>query len=202
MSQAPPNSHLAPWRAPLARALHRNRALPHSRYVQLATVTPQERPSNRTIVFRGFWQPTNQLKFITDQRSAKAEHLTHQPWVEVCWYFPKTREQFRVAGRMQLIDATCKDAELLAARDRQWMDLSEQGRSQFFWPHPGQPIPAEPIITPEDSGTNAIPKPFCLLLLNPETVDHLELRGDPQQRWRYEWSATASPQWQLQAINP
>jgi hypothetical protein len=55
---------LAPWREPLARALHRNRSLAYSRYLQLATVRNNGRPANRTVVFRGFLENTNQLKMI------------------------------------------------------------------------------------------------------------------------------------------
>ncbi|NES70384.1 MAG: pyridoxamine 5'-phosphate oxidase, partial [Okeania sp. SIO2D1] len=56
---------LAPWRSPLSRALHRNRSLSYARYLQLATVTAEGQPKNRTIVFRGFLEETNHLKFIT-----------------------------------------------------------------------------------------------------------------------------------------
>ncbi|MEO1006929.1 MAG: pyridoxamine 5'-phosphate oxidase, partial [Cyanobacteria bacterium J06638_38] len=44
---------LAPWRSLLSGAIHRNRSQPHSRYFQLATVTPEGYPANRTVVFRG-----------------------------------------------------------------------------------------------------------------------------------------------------
>ncbi|MCA1991428.1 MAG: pyridoxamine 5'-phosphate oxidase family protein, partial [Coleofasciculus sp. S288] len=90
---------LAPWRSLLASALHKNRSLPYARYFQLATIRADGRPANRTVVFRGFLDSTNQLKIITDTRSQKAEQIDHQPWGEVCWYFPKTREQFRLLGQ-------------------------------------------------------------------------------------------------------
>ncbi|MFM7406931.1 MAG: pyridoxamine 5'-phosphate oxidase family protein, partial [Cuspidothrix sp.] len=86
---------LAPWRSLISHALHRNRSLVYSRYVQLATVGENGLPANRTIVFRGFLEDTNQLKFITDIRSQKAEQISKQPAAEICWYFPNTREQFR-----------------------------------------------------------------------------------------------------------
>ena len=88
---------LALWRSPLARALHRNRSLAFARYLQLATVRATGRPANRTVVFRGFLADTNQLKFITDISSQKAEEINLYPWGEICWYFPQTREQFRIA---------------------------------------------------------------------------------------------------------
>jgi pyridoxamine 5'-phosphate oxidase len=110
---------MAPWRSPLSRALHLNRSLVYARYVQLATVRPDGRPANRTVVFRGFLDSTNQLKFITDIRSAKPEQIAHQSWGEVCWYFPKSREQFRLLGRLVLIDEDYPDATLQQARQQQ-----------------------------------------------------------------------------------
>ena len=98
-------SDLPPWRSPLARALHRNRSLPHLKFVQLATVDAQGFPHNRTVVYRGLMDETHQLKFVTDSRSDKILHLQVQPWVEVCWYFTKTREKFRFLGRMEVIQS-------------------------------------------------------------------------------------------------
>jgi len=94
---------IAPWRSPLARALHRNRAATESRYLQLATVTPEGHPANRTVVFRGFYGDTDQIKIITDNRTEKIPHLQHHPWAELCWYFSKTREQFRIFGKIWII---------------------------------------------------------------------------------------------------
>jgi hypothetical protein len=93
---------LAPWRSHLAAALHRNRSLRFARYLQLATVRVDGRPANRTVVFRGFLEETNCLKFVTDIRSQKVEEINLYPWGEICWYFPKTREQFRIAGKLIL----------------------------------------------------------------------------------------------------
>ncbi|MEO8891182.1 MAG: pyridoxamine 5'-phosphate oxidase family protein, partial [Coleofasciculaceae cyanobacterium] len=90
------------WRSLLARAIHHNRSLPYSRYFQLATIRADHRPANRTVVFRGFLDETDQLKMITDFRSAKVEQIQQQVWGEACWYFPKTREQFRLSGKLTL----------------------------------------------------------------------------------------------------
>ncbi|NET50524.1 MAG: pyridoxamine 5'-phosphate oxidase, partial [Merismopedia sp. SIO2A8] len=99
----------APWRSPLARALHRNRSLPNARYVQLATVRPDGTPANRTVVFRGFVAGRDELQMVSDRRSEKVHHIQHQErhhksaMGEICWYFPKTREQFRLLGPLKLI---------------------------------------------------------------------------------------------------
>lgn len=191
--------NLAPWRSPLARALHRNRSQPHSRYFQLATVQPDGRPANRTVVFRGFVGDTNLLKIITDTRSQKFDQIVHQPWAEACWYFTVTREQFRIAGEVSLIDANSPDLDLQKARQSTWQDLSDNARLQFAWPHPGKPRDDQQAFSASFLDPTAPPPNFCLLLLDSTQVEHLELRGDPQNRWSYLRSGHT---WSTTAINP
>ncbi|WP_413164706.1 Npun_F5749 family FMN-dependent PPOX-type flavoprotein [Capilliphycus salinus ALCB114379] len=190
---------LAPWREPLARALHRNRSLKYHRYFQLATVRNDGRPANRTVVFRGFVNQTNQLKIITDCRSQKVEQITKNPSGEACWYFPKTREQFRFLGELTLITATSDDRILSSERQQVWQDISENARSQFFWPSPGESRRDASEFTPPEVFPEEPPAEFCLLLLEPEHVDHLELRGEPQNRYLY-WRK--ENHWLTQAVNP
>lgn len=194
-----PDPSLAPWRSPLARALHRNRSQPNARYFQLATVRSDGRPANRTVVFRGFWEGTNQLQMVTDARSAKAEQIDHCPHAEACWYFPSTREQFRLAGSLTLIRDTESDLALQHARQRSWHSLSDAARAQFAWAAPGQPRAEGGFEPPPPDPLVPLPH-FCLLLLDPVQVDHLELRGDPQNRWWYRWDAIAG--WSRSPINP
>lgn len=187
-----------PWRSPLAEALQNNSSLPHIRYLQLATVRPNGRPANRTVVFRGFLEETNQLKFVTDSRSEKIEQIHHSPWGEICWYFPLTREQFRLAGGLTLVTDREVDPRLDRARQMAWRDLSDAARSQFAWPHPRHdraiafepslPSPIEPLST------------FCLLLLEPESVERLDLYGDPHNRWIYDRDRSLS--WSSRFVNP
>ncbi len=188
---------LAPWRSPLARALHRNRSRPESRYAQLATLRPNGRPANRTVVFRGFVPDDNSLLFVTDQRSDKVGHLLSQPAVELCWYFAKTREQFRIAGQMQVI--TAADVENAPLRDRAWESLSDNARQSFSWPPPGHPRQREGFDTPLMASAPPL-ETFVLLRLVPDWVDHLELRGDPQTRHQYH--QVAGLDWVTQAVNP
>ncbi|MEM9136918.1 MAG: Npun_F5749 family FMN-dependent PPOX-type flavoprotein [Cyanobacteria bacterium P01_F01_bin.42] len=193
---APQATELPPWRSPLARALHRNRSLPHLKFVQLATVDAQGYPRNRTVVYRGLVEQTHQLKFITDRRSDKMLSLQNQAQVEVCWYFTKTREQFRFAGQMLAIDG--ESAEDAGLRQEAWQRLSDNAQRQFYWPTPGErraPDAAfeeiEPLSLPPDS--------FVLLLLSPMQVEHLQLRGNPQERKRY---GLRNEGWGVERINP
>ena len=190
---------LAPWREPLAHALHRNRSLKYSRYFQLATVGNDGSPANRTVVFRGFVENTNQLKIITDTRSQKVRQIERNPSGEACWYFPKTREQFRFSGKLTLITASSSDPILSSERRNTWQDISDNARSQFFWPSPGQSRADASEFAPPEVFPEEPPAEFCLLLLEPEHVDRLELRGEPQNRYLY-WREENN--WLTQAVNP
>ncbi|NJO40802.1 MAG: pyridoxamine 5'-phosphate oxidase [Cyanobacteria bacterium CRU_2_1] len=195
---------LASWRSPLARALHHNRSLTYSRYVQLATVRLNGQPANRTIVFRGFLNDTNQLRFITDSRSDKAEQVSQQPWGEACWYFPNTREQFRLLGILTIVSAAHADPALVKAQQLQWQELSDTARLQFAWSHPGKPrSDSDRFDPPSPDPVEPLPN-FCLLLLDPIQVDHLELRGEPQNRHIYqrESSTESHEEWSVRSVNP
>ena len=190
---------LAPWRAPLARALHRNRSRAYSRYPQLATVRPDGRPANRTVVFREFLSDTNSLIFVTDVRSDKILHLTQNPAAELCWYFTQTREQFRLGGEVQVVMPTTEDVALRQIHQQAWEALSDKARQQFVWPHPGKLRLQEGFEestfdpqTPLDT--------FAILIFEPNTVDHLELRGDPQNRYQYQRRVDGS--WEAIEVNP
>ena len=156
---------LAPWRSLITRALHQNRSLVYARYVQLATVRENGFPANRTVVFRGFLDDTNQLKFITDIRSEKAEQISKQPAAEICWYFPNTREQFRITGELILISAD-SHPHLQPARIKMWQELSDAARLQFAWPIPGDMRVQTPEAFTPPAPDNIQPlENFCLLLL-------------------------------------
>lgn len=187
---------LAPWRDPLARALHRNRSRPYSRYAQLATVTPDGKPANRTVVFRGFGPGTNALMFITDRRSDKIVHLAHCPHGELCWYFTQSREQFRLSGPLHAVGTSAPEAAQ-AVRQQVWQQLSDNARGQFGWPPPQ--APRQPSFEVQPMDRVHPPDTFVLLLLVPQRVDHLELRGEPQSRCLYHWGAG---KWQRQEVNP
>lgn len=190
---------LAPWRSPLSRALHRNRAAPEVKYFQLATVRQDGTPANRTVVFRGFSE-AGHLQVATDARSEKVQQIDHHHRGEACWYFPKTREQFRLTGTLTLITADCDDPSMTAARQEVWENLSDKGRSQFTWPHPGHPRADDEKFQVDPPPSDHPLSVFCLLLLKPTQVDHLELKGDPQERHRYTLQSHA--QWTVERINP
>lgn len=183
---------LAPWRPILARALHRNRARAYCRYLQLATIDAEGRPSNRTVVFRGFVDDA--LQIVTDGRSEKVQHIQVCPWAEICWYFTITREQFRIAGKLTLISPEDSSNIRLNA----WQALSANARQQFYWPHPGQNRADAEAFEAVDPAEQP-PDSFYVLLFAAERVDYLNLKGNPQDRHIYNYSQNS---WSVTAVNP
>ena len=115
------------WRQGLTKSLHQTRSMPESRYVQLTSVDESGFPHCRTVVFRGLTD-NNELVVISDTRSEKYQQLLKRPQAQVCWYFSKTREQYRF---------TCNATVLTAQQDEtlvreQWNKLSDAGKKQFF----------------------------------------------------------------------
>lgn len=185
---------LAPWCPTLARALHRNRARPYCRYLQLATINIDGKPSNRTVVFRGFMGEA--LQMVTDGRSEKVKQIQVHPWGEICWYFTVTREQFRIAGKLTLIgqDDDAEDIRLQA-----WQAMSAKARQQFYWPHPGQDRADQAAFEPNTVSVEYPPDSFYVLCLHPNRVEHLTLRGQTQERTIFERSID---EWTIKAVNP
>jgi pyridoxamine 5'-phosphate oxidase len=191
---------LAPWRPGLARALHLNRALAYARYFQLATVREDGRPANRTVVFRGFLPDSNQLMIISDRRSRKVPQIQHSPWAEACWYFPKTREQFRLSGSLKLVDESETNPQRQRAYNETWQNLSDSARAQFYWPPPGQPYDPSIAISEPLSDQDRPAENFLLILFEPTEVDHLDLRSQPHSRHYYR--CDRDQQWHTKAVNP
>lgn len=181
-------------------ALFQNRHAPASRFVQMATVSASGRPANRTLVFRGFLNGTSQLTFVTDLRSPKTAELEQSPWAEICWYFPVTHEQFRIGGPITVVGEKSTDPGLLAARDQSWCALPEATRITFTWPAPGHPRDERvPFPTAHPDAETPLSH-FGLLVLDPQTVDFLEINGHPQNRW--EFRREQEDRWSGIEINP
>lgn len=195
----------APWRVKVLKSLARNKRLVNSRYVQLATVKPDGRPSNRTVVFRGFLGDTDDLTFVTDSRSNKIRELAANPAAEVCWYFPDSREQYRISGHLTIVDAHHIDERLLAARQLAWSKMSDGGRTQFAWPHPGlvrENTPPEAFKQPAPGAEEPPLTTFCLAVLQPDQVDHLLLFSNERSVYRRQVLVSGAPAWAEEDVNP
>ena len=190
------STRMCPWRSYLDQAM-RAYPLPVSRYAQLATLRPDGRPANRTVVVRGLLDPGGLPLITTDARSAKATDLAARSRAELCWLFGETREQFRLLGRVSLVGPD-DQGKLGEERRRVWSELPEPSRRSFAWPAPGAPL-AEPaefeVTTPEFP-----PRAFVLMVLDPEWVEHLDLRPQPHARTRF--VREGQYEWTIEHINP
>ena len=183
------------WFESLRKAIRKNKKARENRYFQLATVSQEGSPSNRTVVFRGFVEGSDSIKAITDKRSRKFREIEYNPLCEICWYFGVTREQFRIKASVEM-DHQANSRERLIA----WSELSPSAKEQFFWDPPGAGL-CSPV---SDKSTlpqrlEEPPASFALLVMSPIAVDHLILRGTPQSRW---YSSRSDDGWSAVALNP
>ncbi|WZO98191.1 pyridoxamine 5'-phosphate oxidase family protein [Isosphaeraceae bacterium EP7] len=184
------------WRIELDDAIRQAGDDPVSRYLHLATVRPDGRPANRTLVFRGFAPGSDALLVATDSRSSKLRQL---PWGEVCWLFAGTRQQFRILGKLTAVGPG-RDEEFAAERVRLWRAQSPAARIQYAWPEPGGHRADPSAFELPAPDADRPPAVFTLLILDPEEVDHLDLRPTPHRRTR--WVRAGHGEWAPEPLNP
>ncbi len=91
------------------------------------------------------------------------------------------REQYRISGRLTIVDATHADDAMRAARQHAWNVLSDSARSQFAWPHPGMPrdlSDSQAFNQPAPGPKEEPLEPFCLVVLDPHEVCAVDLSTD------------------------
>lgn len=174
--------------------------MPGARYVQMATVRPDGTPANRTLVFRGFVEGEDLIRFASDMRSEKIQELAHQPIAEACWYMSDSMEQFRFRGKLLVISEKTNDDRLRAERLMLWRRLDNEVRSLILGPKPGLLRSPEEDFALQGSSDDAPPANFALLILDPFYADYLDLRPTPHSRMRFERDQTG--EWMGDPINP
>ncbi len=181
------------WATAIRKCIDQSTSDPISRYAQIATVDSLGKPHLRTLVMRGclgelskdhtvdhpmdFWM-------ATDHRSSKIQELALEPQVEIGWYFPGPREQFRLSGTISILTKT-----QCPIRSKAWQSLSTQAKVGFYWPNPLE------IRDPTNEKAFQVhhgvihafnpPDSFSVLVMHVARVDHLILQGDPQNRYIY-----------------
>ncbi|KAK7381978.1 hypothetical protein VNO80_00577 [Phaseolus coccineus] len=191
------------WKQLLLNALESNAHLKHSSFMQLATIGTNGKPSNRTVVFRGFQDNTDNIQINTDARTRKIEELKLCSSAEICWYFTDSWEQFRINGNVDIIDGSNPDPLKLQQRENSWFASSLRSRSQYLCPNPGLPClheQAPPDIS-LDPSTGPIDA-FCLLILEPNQVDYLNLKSNQRLTFKSSVSAAAKNSWTVERVNP
>uniref|UniRef100_A0A7S3RAT0 Pyridoxamine 5'-phosphate oxidase Alr4036 family FMN-binding domain-containing protein n=1 Tax=Dunaliella tertiolecta TaxID=3047 RepID=A0A7S3RAT0_DUNTE len=198
---------LAPWKDVIQGALKKNRQIKGANYFQIGTIKPNGRPANRTVVFRDWLNNTDRFTFITDIRSNKVSEVKENPYAEIAWWFPQTRDQFRISAKLDIITSSTKDEALQAARQQTWSRLKDAARQQFLWPHPAEPrqeaVDDSNIFCPEPPSPDSPVDTFCLVVVDVDQVDHLCLKGN--KRWLYTRQQAEGEglcSWTKQYVNP
>ncbi|GBG30685.1 Pyridoxine/pyridoxamine 5'-phosphate oxidase 2 [Hondaea fermentalgiana] len=161
------------------------------KFAQLATVSSDGIPANRTVVFRGWYEQDGRkaLRFITNGEAEKVAQAKANSAAELCWYFTDSREQYRLTGDLEVVAADAKDDKLVTLRKNQWSELSDSAREQFYWPQPRSVLPSgvdnfkdllDKGAIPEggkDSNGDLLQPPdtFVVMLLWPRYAKYLNL---------------------------
>ena len=175
------------WRQELKSAKKKEGKSPLSRWIQLSTVSNNNEPRIRTVVFRG-WEKESSMLIYTDSRSDKVEHLKNNSNAEVLWLFLRSKYQFRFKGKMRELEANTK----------YWDSLSDKSKSTWFWEHPGKEIKNN--IQPSNDTSNYLNKPKSFFVIEFEiySVDLLKLVTPIHKR--YIWNQENN--WKKIEVNP
>jgi len=152
------------------------------RLMAVATVTPDGKPSNRTLVLRGADKPSGLVWFHTDRRSPKMHHLRERPQISALGYDQHDHVQIRLDG-----EVTLHETDALA--DSHWEQVSMAVRhaysSQFA---PGEPIQQpdprlqvmrqQQKLGPADHGRHN----FVVMQVRVEVIDWLQVGSMSQVR--------------------
>lgn len=99
---------LALWNPSFTSAVQNELETGESPFIlfNFSNVDSNNYPSTRSCVLRGFLfdeERTNVLVFTTDKRSTKYKDLINNPRFDACFYFKKTRKQYRLKGTVKMI---------------------------------------------------------------------------------------------------
>jgi hypothetical protein len=144
----------------------------------LATVDRHGIPDLRTVVLRGFAPATREMRFHTDARAEKLNHIRIQPRVAVHAYDPGAAIQLRIYGLASLHvgDDLARSA---------WQQSQRMGRMIYaIQPAPGSEI-AHPVTAPDDPDIGETN--FAVLTLAIQRLEFLSLHSSGHRRAKFVW---------------
>ena len=157
----------------------------------LATVDWQKHPRVRHVVVRRL-DSDGTMWITSDGRSQKNHQIRENRHVELCFWLPRAKEQFRVLAVASIV--TIADEECYSF----WQNIPDKTRATFLWPPPGQPLESRLYFPSETEIVTGPPDNFELLKLLPHQIEHLDLNLHPHRRRR--WRGDAD--WTEEGINP
>ena len=178
-----------PWLQQISSYQKKESKFSSSRYVQLSTIGIDSCPRVRTVVFRG-WSDSYKMKIFTDKRSIKIKEINKNKNVEICWYFQKSRCQFRLRG--------------IATKDfgndyfNCWNNLKDEAKSTWGGATPGNKYKSDNNIGRSVNQNSGLIDNFILLKIEIIHVDKLLL--SKPNHFRVRW--VLNNQWYEERINP
>jgi len=152
------------------------------RLMAVATVAPDGKPSNRTLVLRGADRASGIVWFHTDRRSPKVLHLMQRPCISALGYDGHDQVQIRLDGPV-----TLHQDDALA--EHQWQQVSMALRFAYAFPHaPGrllkQPDPRlQKMQVEHDAGESERGREnFVVIQVRVEVIDWLQISHTRQRR--------------------
>ncbi|GBL03027.1 pyridoxamine 5'-phosphate oxidase family protein [Glaciecola sp. KUL10] len=179
------------WKQNIQRSLHLGRSKHETKYFQVASIDANDLPAVRTMVFRGFDDQHN-IYAVTDIRSTKITEFKNRHEAQICWYFAKTREQYRISCKVEIL------TEGILYRSF-WDCLSDTAKLSFDSPKPKSPIDSDGQIQ-TDSAISKISKNYALIQFRPNECDYLNLKCKPQHR-ELEVMNPDSFKWETHQVN-
>jgi hypothetical protein len=75
------------------------------------------------------------------------QHISNgTQFVELCWFFPMTQEQYRFSGTAIVIDSDTTEEHFQQQRLTEWKSLSHTGRLAYEQPTPGAPQASTEVL--------------------------------------------------------
>ena len=177
--------NLPEWRLAIKSSIYKEGKSVSKRWIQIATISKDNSPKLRTVVFRG-WSEADSMLIYTDRRSEKVNDININNNVEILWLFPKSKSQYRLKGEAHEIKENIKF----------WDNLSEQSKATWFWPNPGGKLaPKSAYDKPKNLER---PDTFNVMEVKINYVELLKLERPIHKRWS--WSKNNS--WKRVELNP
>ena len=180
---------MPPWLSHIKSAQRKEPRNGYSRWIQLATIGIDNTPRVRTVVFRG-WSKTYELEIYTDKRSQKYQELDLNNKVEICWFFTKSKCQFRLRGRSRFV--------LGKDKTRYWEQLTEGSKSMWSWPYPGEKFISNNNTEISETRNKLVSNNFSIIKIDVDYVDQLILKKPIHLRKRW----ILKDEWIEERINP
>ena len=177
--------NLPEWRLSIKSSNNKEGKSVSKRWVQIATTSKDNLPRLRTVVFRG-WSEVNSMLIYTDRRSEKIKDININNNVELLWLFAKSKSQYRLKG----------EAYEIKENIRFWNNLSENSKTTWFWPNPGEKLSQRSAYDPPSKLER--PETFSVLEVKMNYVELLKLERPIHKRCS--WSKDNA--WKRIELNP